>query len=264
LYKAIQGLNGPLTDEGYTVVMSIRNGEDSLWEEWEIPITVDEKKIAQTKQTDINDEYEIEGQKIMIKSVKTSPTRVGITFEFPEKNSMRIFDIEDLRLVNEKGETCSRIASGVVASGDFKEKTYYLQSNYFKRPKELYLVFNTLRALDKDNLLVKVDTENLDILQSPDGKLAKVEYEENVDNAGVLFFSWDKAYEQVNHLNPIQSYKNGNGEDRKLSTQYQEEAGSVGLSRFGFPYERTGHPGEIITFELQDYPSWIHGEVKIP
>ncbi|WP_421384429.1 DUF4179 domain-containing protein [Bacillus salacetis] len=264
MYQSDYGLRKPLMGEEYSVVMEMRDDEGALAEEWNIPFEIDQRKVGKTKVKNINKEYLIEGQKIVVKQMEISPTRIGVEFHFPEENTKRIFDIEDLRLVDEKGETWSRISNGLVASGDFQEKTYYLQSNYFEEPKELDLVFNTIRALEKGKLEVQVDTDNLKILQAPDERLAKVEYEEAFDNGGALLFSWDQDYEQANHMNPINSYKNADGEEKELHSQYHEGAGSDMVPRFGFPYDRSENPGGMISFELQDYPSWIKGEVKIP
>jgi hypothetical protein len=265
MYQSDYVLRSPLMDEEYTVTMEMRSEEGALSGEWTIPFNVDSKKVGQTKNISIDKEYQIEGQKVVIKKMKVSPTRIGVEFHFPEENSKRVFDIEDLRLVDEKGEIWSRISNGLVASGDFHEKTYYLQSNYFEEPKDLYLVFNSVRALDKNKLQVQVDTHDLKILQAPDERLAKVEYEEGFDhNSGGLLFSWDQDYEQANHMNPISSYIDTDGVEQKLHTQYHEGAGSYRVPRFGFPYDRSENPGGKISFELQDYPSWIKGEVKIP
>ncbi|TYR77637.1 DUF4179 domain-containing protein [Rossellomorea vietnamensis] len=263
MYQSNYGLKETLNKENYTMEIELSNGDAPLGDTWEIPFKVNQNKVGKTKDIHLNQEFLVEGQKILVKTIKASPTRVGIQMEFSSENTKRIFDIEDLRLVDENGETWSRISNGLSASGDFEEKTYYLQSNYFENPKELYLVFSKIRALEKDKLEVKVDTEELKILRAPDERLAKVEYEEIYDETGALLFSWDVRYEQANHMSPIQSYKDAGGEEHKLSSQYHEGGGSEGLPRFGFPYDRDKVSG-VITFELQDYPSWIEGEVKIP
>ena len=52
------------------------------------------------------------------------------------------------------------------------EETYFLQSNYFEEPKELYLRINKLQALDKDEATLVIDTEKGEILNGPkDGRL---------------------------------------------------------------------------------------------
>ncbi|MGD6964930.1 DUF4179 domain-containing protein [Rossellomorea vietnamensis] len=263
MYQSNYGLKETLNKEEYTMEIELSNGDEPLADTWEIPFKVDQNKVGKTKDIHLNQEFLVEGQKILVKTIKASPTRVGIQMEFSSENTKRIFDIEDLRLVDENGETWSRISNGLSASGDFEEKTYYLQSNYFEKPKELFLVFSKIRALEKDKLEVKVDTEELKILLAPDERLAKVEYEEIYDETGALLFSWAERYEQASHMSPIQSYTGADGEVQELHSQYHDGGGVDGMPRFGFPYDRRQGSG-VITFELQDYPSWIEGDVRIP
>ncbi|MGF2615531.1 DUF4179 domain-containing protein [Rossellomorea aquimaris] len=263
MYQSNYGLKESLNNEEYTLVMNLRNGGEVFSETWEIPFSVDKKKIGKTREKHLNKEYLVEGQKVLVEKLEVSPSRTKVQMKFPAENDKRIFDIEDLRIVDENGETWSRISNGLTASGDFEEKTYYLQSNYFEKPDELYLVFSKVRALEKDKLKVKVDTGELKIIQAPDERLAKVEYEEIFDETGALLFSWDKRYEQADHMSPIQSYTGADGEVHELKSQYHEGGGVDRMPRFGFPYDRSESSG-VITFELQDYPSWIEGDVKIP
>jgi hypothetical protein len=257
------GLREPLADEEYVLVMTFREGERSLPDEWRIPFHVDHEKVGKSKQVNIDQTFNVEGQDIVVKSLEISPTRIGVNLSYPEENSKRIFEIEDLRLVDENGETWSRISNGLFASGDFEEKTYYLQSNYFEEPEELYLVFNTIRALDKDELIVKVDPEKEKILESPDEKLSTVKFEEDYyGEEGALFFSWDKNYKQTNHMNPFRSFIDSKGIEHQITSSYGEGAHGQHLPRFGFPYDVQEISGPII-IELQDYPAWIKGEVKI-
>ena len=76
-------------------------------------------------------------------------------------NTKEIFGFEDLRLVDEKGETWTSINNGITSSGarDDDVNIYYLQSNYFEEPKELYLQFNKLMAMDKDEAFLLIDTD---------------------------------------------------------------------------------------------------------
>ncbi|WP_456271646.1 DUF4179 domain-containing protein [Bacillus sp. AK031] len=262
IYQSDFGLRKPLAEKEYVLVMSLKEDDHSLTDEWRIPFTIDHKKIGKTKEVNIAQSFTVEGQNIVVDSLEISPTRIGVNLRFPQENSKRIFEIEDLRLVDENGEAWSRISNGLFASGDFEEKTYYLQSNYFEKPEELYLAFNTIRALDKDELTVIVDPEKEKIIESPEGKLAKVFYEKGYDNNNALLFSWDKNYEQTNHMNPFRSFIDTKGIEHEISSSYGEGGYDGHLPRFGFPYDLQEVSGPI-TLELQDYPAWIKGEVKI-
>ncbi|MCA1055651.1 DUF4179 domain-containing protein [Rossellomorea aquimaris] len=253
LYSATIGLKQPLKEQDYQFVLHLEEGEKELSGEWKIPFKVDRDKIGKTRTVRIDETFTIEGQEIHVGEVRVAPTRTAVSFEFPQSNSMRIFNIEDLRLVDEHGETWSKISNGVVASGDSDKITYYLQSNYFENPEELYLAFDSIRALDKDHLEVVVDPAEEKVLKAPDGRLASVKVEDDV-----LLFAWDKYYRQADELNPFNSYVDADGKKHDLSSFIM-----TGDHQFGFPYSKNDGPSPI-TFELKDYPSWIKGNIKIP
>ncbi|XXM71321.1 DUF4179 domain-containing protein [Lysinibacillus sphaericus] len=253
LYSSTIGLEEPLYEESYEFVLQLEDGTEKLSGEWRIPFTIDRDKVGKTRTVEIDKTYAIENQKIHVGEVKVSPTRTAVSFEFPSSNAKRIFNIEDLRLVNEEGETWSKIADGVVSTGDFDKRTYYLQSNYFEQPEELYLAFGSIRSLDKDRLKVVVDPSRERILEAPDDRLASVKYEDDS-----LLFTWDKAYDQVNHITAFNSYEDPSGKNHEL-----DQFIKIGDKVFGFPYPLNDSLSPI-TLELQDYPSWIKGDVKIP
>ena len=61
-----------------------------------------------------------------------------------------------------KMERFGSILSGISGRGvgEF-EQIIFLQSNYFEKPKELYLRINKLQALNKDEKTVIIDTEKI-------------------------------------------------------------------------------------------------------
>ncbi|OAT82110.1 hypothetical protein A6P54_11475 [Bacillus sp. MKU004] len=253
LYTSTIGLEKPLHEQAYEFVLNLEDGTEKLNGEWRIPFAIDRDKVGETRTVEVDKTFVIENQKIHVGEVKVAPTRTAVSFEFPSTNTMRIFNIEDLRLVNEKGETWSKIADGVVSTGDFDKITYYLQSNYFEKPDKLYLAFNSIRALDKDQLEVVVDPSEEKILEAPDDRLASVKYEDHS-----LLFSWDKAYDKVNHITAFNSFEDPSGKKHELD-QFMK----IGDKEFGFPYSVNDSLSPI-TLELQDYPSWIKGDIKIP
>ncbi len=254
LHRATIQMKEPLTEEEYVLEITLEKDTKEMDDTWSIPFTIDLDKVESTRSFAINQTFEIENQQITVKDVKISPTRVSVQVSYPEQNSKRIFDIEDLSLVDENGEVWSRISDGVTASGDFTDKTYYLQSNYFNEYETLSLQFNTLRALDKDELLVIVDPINKQILQAPnDNKLESVSYEEGW---GVKF-SWVEGVNHEKLVSPFNSYYDESGVERDISSFYNSER------EFGFPWT-VNDSLTPITLELQDYPSTIKGDVNIP
>ena len=116
-----------------------------------LPFTV-EMNDVESKKFRLNKEVIIKGQTITIMDVIISPVRTAIQVKFDPENTMEIFGFEDLQIVDGKGRTWSSIENGTTASsvGDKPNVvTYYLQSNYFHEPKELYLQFEKLMAMEK-------------------------------------------------------------------------------------------------------------------
>lgn len=140
---------------------------------FQMPFTL-ENEIKPGKIYTLNEHVELNGQQIEVKEIKVYPLRVAVTLEFNEQNDMKILQFEDMRLEDENEEVWSSIQNGISGFGENKqnERTYFLQSNYFKEPKELYLKFGKVQALSKEESYVLVDFAKKEILKLPsDGKM---------------------------------------------------------------------------------------------
>lgn len=143
---------------------------------FKVPITL-KNEIKAGKVYTLNETVEIDGQQIRLKEIKVYPLRVSVTLEFNEQNEMKILQFEDMRIEDEKGEVWSSIQNGITGFGENRHKvnTYFLQSNYFKEPKELYLKFDKVQALPKAESYLLVDFAKKEILEQPsDGKMEVV------------------------------------------------------------------------------------------
>ncbi|CAM3988521.1 DUF4179 domain-containing protein [Mesobacillus thioparans] len=241
------------TEEGQPVA--------KLADTWVLPFSVDKDSFQDKKEVfEVNKTVEFEGQKITIQNVSIYPTRIGVTAHFDEGNSKQFFGFEDLTLVDETGEEWAAINNGTTARHmDENTKEFFLQSNFFKKPEELYLRFTSLRALDKDQLEIIVDPDKLEILKAPsDSRLLKVGREENNlllnfrrgSEAGLGNLSFDQAVDQSGD-------KIGDG------SQAVRWSGEGGFVEVLFPYfGEEAAPGPI-TLKLNDYPATIKGEANI-
>lgn len=138
-------------------------------EKYTIPFSLKEELKAK-KTYSINQTVTIDGQKIQILEATVYPLRVAVQIKMDPKNTKKLLVIEELRLVDENGESWSKIKNGVTGTVmSENEQIYYLQSNYFKEPKELYLAFNKIQAVDKEFAEVVLDTEKEEILKQPKG-----------------------------------------------------------------------------------------------
>lgn len=210
----------------------------------------------QKKSYPVNKTIEVGGQNITFKNITTYPLRTEIEVEFDPDNTKKVFTFEDLRIVNEQGEAWSGIKKGITAHGENDKRTFYLESNYFQEPEHLFLTFNKIRALDKDQLLIKIDPKTGDLLQGPpdhamyDVKMTKSQVMYKVKLVG------DHSY------NLISGIQNAEGEDiyGGPSSIYSEEGGNIHQVSIG--YERAKLvPGPVI-LEISDYPKVIKKNVK--
>lgn len=139
-----------------------------------IPFSL-KNEIKSGKIYTINETIEIDGQQIEIREIKVYPLRVALTLEFDDQNEMKILGFEDMRIEDENGEIWGSIQNGIGGFGEDKNKvnTYFLQSNYFKEPQELYLKIDKVQALPKEESYLLVDFAKKEILEQP--SLRKVE-----------------------------------------------------------------------------------------
>lgn len=251
--------NEPLNVDELHVTMRFKEGENhvgkSLAGEWKIPIQIDQVKIAEKKVFDVNEIVEVEGQKIIVKQVTIYPTRVAVLVAYDSNNSKEIFDIEDIRLVNERGEARTIISDGVTWSNVGEhEREFFLQSNYFNESEQLYLRFNKIRALNKDELEVVVDPELSEIIQAPVDGLLK----EFRRDGGELSFKFAMEPGQKQLTVPPLLYGKEDDLYYVESTHEDDRSQTVYI-----PYSPRKHGTGPITLTIKDYPARIHGDVEI-
>ena len=234
---------------------------------WQIDIPVDKNKFANMKEVyDINQTVEIENQKIIIEKAIINPTRIEVQLAFPEENSKKILRFEDIKIVDEKGEEFATITEDVSATmPDDNHINLYFESNYFSKPKELYLQLGSLRALDKDKLDVVIDTDKKQILKGPDDRLS-------LDN--ITFVNGETMLQFLLNTDGVMADDSNyfifaTGIKDKNNIEYNASIGSVvnsdtsnnqrlfvtlpGIMKFTSP----------INLTIVDYPSRIIGDLKI-
>ncbi|RDI45549.1 DUF4179 domain-containing protein [Falsibacillus pallidus] len=257
LQEAIYGLHSPLTDSSYSLNVELEGDKKLENTVWKVPIKLDRSKMGANKDIVLNKEVKVQQQSVLVKDITFSPTRVAVQVEYPEENSKQVLNIEDLQLVDEKGEVWSKITNGISASGDGNHVTYYLESNYFKKPKQLYLVFHKLQALDKDELEVVVNPKDQKILKAPkDGKITAVQY--NLSENQLEF----KIKGDFHIGSPFSKYKNDQGEFKYLSGNTYMNSYDNDITGYGLTIPQV-NPVENLTLLLGSYPAYINGDVKI-
>lgn len=120
----------------------------------------------------------MEGQRIIVEEIAISPLRAKVTMLVPANNTMRLLNIGKLHLIDGQGEVWKQVgelgAHGNLESGLIH---YYLQSNYFRKPKQLLLEIGNVQALPKDDDYVEIDIENEKVTHQPPLVDAKIRLE---------------------------------------------------------------------------------------
>ena len=221
----------------------------------------DLKKEIQKKKTYVLDkEVEIEGQKFTLSKVDVYPIRIAVHVKMNHpQNTKKLLYFDGIRLIDEHGETWSKIANGFTNSGiSDDEEIIYLQSNYFREPNELYLEINKIQAVDKDEANVVVDTQRAQILKQPKGNkfiAARVEGDQIILSMrpkkefsyGLFNVVRDKTGEEIDIT------------ETSISHSLEDEK----VIEYGVKLPGLNAEMSPISLELVYFPSWIEGNEKI-
>ena len=241
----------PLQTKEFIVTFTVETNDYE--EEFRFLFTL-EKPLKATKIIELNKTVSIEGQKVTIKNIKIYPLRVAVHVVMDPENSKKIFTFEDIRLVDENGEAWTKVVNGFTAHTiSDNEQILYLQSNYFKEPKKLYLVMNKLQAVDKEDAFVKVDMENERITNQLKGLTIL-----DIQKGSIIFtLNTEKEF----NYSPFISMRDADGKEIELTSNYWT-GDNNGKREIGveFPPGSYKNPLEL---KLAAFPAWIEGDIKI-
>lgn len=217
------------------------------------------KKAIQSKKSyAVNKTIRMAGQNISFLNVDIYPLRAAIHVKMDSNNSKRILNFDDLRLVDENGEVWNKINNGFngsLISPD--EAIIYLQSNYFREPKKLYLVFNKIQAVDKDEAHVVVDTKEPKILKQPKGNLLR---NVRVEGNDLSFYLHSKK--EFNFF-PFSKIIDGNGKEIHSNSAFNHRGSEKSATEIGINIPNLKKQSNPLSLELSYYPTWIKGNEKI-
>ena len=201
-----------------------KNGE--VLDTFSFPLSIDHSIYKnQHKEINVNKTVKVDHQDITFTKVDTYPLSMVINIKYDNENTKKIFGLENIKVVDEKGEEWGNGNGGVSASYvNDNEYLLYIESNYFHKPKELYILFDGIHALNKDDTTLLIDEKNGQLIKYPkDGIIqsAKLEGEDIViqlntprDNDSLSFDSvTDGAGKDINGHK--QSYWSSEGINRK-------------------------------------------------
>ncbi|MFD2445409.1 DUF4179 domain-containing protein [Bacillus sp. CGMCC 1.16607] len=226
-------------------------------EKYKIPFTL-VKDIKQKKTYELNKTVEIAGQKVTFISAIVQPLRVAVHVKKDPNNTKKLLNFDDLRLVDENGESWNKITNGTTASKiSDDEEIIYLQSNYFRQPKELYLALNKVQAVDKGEEYVVVDVEQGEILKQPKGNLLK-----SVKVSG-SYIDFTMAAKKDFPYFLFSEIKDGKGNEIQSESSFSRGLGDEEEKSFGVNIPGLKNQEGPISLKLSFFPSWIEDDVKI-
>lgn len=172
------------TDSGTTTTGT------KLESDWNLQIPIDKEWFENTKEMiPIQKKISIEGQKVHFERMVIYPTRIGLHVKLDQSNTKQLFHFDDLKLTDEKGEDWLPIDNGVTKSGGENEFVLYFQSNYFRKPAELYLSGSSVRAIEKSEREIVVDIRSEQLVKAPsDNRIALDQITKPEDNIQLDFF----------------------------------------------------------------------------
>ncbi|MEM5768491.1 MAG: DUF4179 domain-containing protein, partial [Bacillota bacterium] len=145
--------------------------EDSTFQDYEPPETLahfsfslffDPAFTSKGEILQLNQDFELDGQKLTLISAEIYPTALYLTFDAAEENSAWLKSLS-LYVENEKGQRFGGVANGVSALGTTDSPmmaTYLLESPFFSKNKKLNLVITGADWLDKDKERIHLDLKN--------------------------------------------------------------------------------------------------------
>ncbi|WP_050615661.1 DUF4179 domain-containing protein [Bacillus testis] len=215
------------------------------------------KSHAKPKKYQLEKEFNFAGQRVLLHSVSVSPILTDIHLEADKGNSKRILNYGDIHLVDEKGETWGKDPGGLIGRGKAWGKEYhrYLQSNYFKEPKKLYLVITRMQAIDREKANLQIDTKTKAILKAPDQNIRDLQV--IGDTISMKYLSPKVLKEGISFG---QVYDATGKEIQVSSSSSSVGTKETDLSIILEPGQTFVNP---LNIEFGGYPSWIEDYVKI-
>lgn len=254
----IQMANGvPVPD---TLCVAFSPNDNDL--KWNVTFPVDKlKSTGKEEIIEVHKVVTVDGQKITIERVNIYPLRLTVDVSFDSSNSKRIFQMNEMSIVNEKGEVLKNKSAFLGEA----EQTLHFDSSYFDNPKRLTLKVGRIMALDKDKLTLKLDLNKKEIVQAPDDQISLTSVSQREDGSYELNLRLQGPTIETDHFGYMLGYQ---------LTDSRGKAYTAGLMRSGLSGNTANISLEIlsdhdlrnpVSIKLDNYPAWIDEpfEVKL-
>jgi hypothetical protein len=230
---------------------------------WTFTVPVDKDRFAGMKQEyEINRRVIVEGQEVTFSSLTVYPTRMDLEVAYNPANTMKIFNLENIRIEDENGEIFMNGANGLLSSRqDDNHLTLSFQSNYFLKPMHMTLKVDSIRAMEKSRTEVRVDLEEKRLLGEPSSRLTLADIGATPEGYTVLDFRFhrDQEEEEKRAAFSIFSWAFKDASGKEFQTDQMAHTGE------GFQYYLP--PGSYVSpviLTLEDYPSSYKADIAIP
>ncbi|MFT8362988.1 MAG: DUF4179 domain-containing protein [Sporolactobacillus sp.] len=210
----------------------------------------------------------LQGQKLTIQSVDLYPTRAAVHISFDPHNTKQITALNDLQLVDQTGMAVTQ-ENGISEIEQSRNlHTYFLQSNYFNRPKSLELLLTRAQYIDKNSQHVLISINQRRLLKSPADHRLRLQSIKTIEANGSkllqLRFAVRLPKSDRQHLYQMfdHSYQYESG------THEMPQSENIELSASGnavyyllFLPDKPYHAPIQLT--LINYPSRLHGAIRL-
>ena len=224
-----------LNEESDVKISFVVEKNDDLLDTFSLPLNIDHSIYKnQHKEINVNKTVKVDNQNITITKVDTYPLSMVISIKYDKENTKQVFGLENIRVVDEKGEEWGNGKGGVSASYiNDNEHLIYVESNYFHTSKELYIVFDGIHAINKDDTTIQIDEKNGQLIKYPmdgiiqsakiEGKEIVIQIDDQGENGDLSIDSvTDDAGQDINGHR--QSFISSEGLNQKeIRVEYQPE-----------------------------------------
>ncbi|GEB31400.1 DUF4179 domain-containing protein [Brevibacillus sp. FSL K6-0770] len=233
------------------------------------PIDRSKYSAFEKKVYPVDKQITVDGQSLTIEQITVFPTQTEVSIRFDPANKKHIFGFDDLKLVDEKGQTYAFWGNGVpVRNNGENGKVFNLESIYFLEPQQLFLKASGIRALDRDKLQVVIDAKKQTLVKAPDDKL-KLAALRQVDDVVGLDLELRVEEESDRHL--FTYFGNDITDNRENKYEYVQGTTSTIASpdgrtqKQGLLFKRLTNKGTIDDYSLTltDYPTRLQGEITV-
>lgn len=244
---------------------NLKQEDTPLWIDFQVD--KNKYKALEKKVYPVGKEITVDGQRFTIEQIVVFPTQTEVSIRFDPANTKHVFDFDQLRLVNEKGETFAFWGNGVPYRDNGENgKVYNLESVYFVEPEQLYLKANGIRALEKDQLEVVIDAQKSSFIKVPNDRLQLTALRQVNDIVGMDFSLRVPPQDFHAHISI------GDGFTDNLGNQYEYVQSTSSTSstddsiqEYSLLYKRVTNKGmpTQYRFTLSSYPERLTGTFSV-